>query len=69
MNSLVSAMAFISSSKCENEVSGIELKSSSKSSLVSIGEEGGVENGFDWTDERDGVDEPFNGLEWTGTAV
>lgn len=69
VNSLVSAMAFISSSKCENEVSGIALKSSSRSSFGPIGDVGGVEKGFDWTDERDGVDEPFSGLEWTGTLL
>lgn len=45
------------------------LKSSSSSSLGSIGDVGGVENGFDWIDEWDGVDEPFNGLECTGTFV
>jgi hypothetical protein len=68
-NPLGSPKAFISSSNCEYEFSGNELKSSSSSSFGSIGDVGGVEKGFDWMEERDGVDEPFNGLEWTGTVV
>jgi hypothetical protein len=59
----VSPRAFISSSNCEYEPSGIELKRSSRLSFGSTGEVGGVENGFDWMDDCDGVDEPFNGLE------
>lgn len=59
VNSLGSPRAFISSSKCEYELSGRVLKSSSSSSLGSIGDVGGVEKGLDWMDDRDGVDEPF----------
>ena len=63
VNSLGSLRAFISSSNCEYELSGKALKSSSSSSFGSIGDVGGVEKGFDWMDDRDGVVEPFNGLE------
>lgn len=61
-----SPIAFISRSNCEYELSGNALKSSSRSSFGSIGDVGGVEKGFDWTDDREGVDEPFVGLDWTG---
>ena len=64
-----SSIAFISMSNCEQALSGRPWKRSSSSSLTSAGEVGGVENGFDWTDERDGVDEPFNGLDWTGSLA
>jgi hypothetical protein len=50
-------------------LSGSVLKRSSSSSFGSTGEVGGVEKGFDWIDERDGLDEPFKGLECTGTFV
>jgi hypothetical protein len=46
-NPLGSPKAFISSSNCEYEFSGNELKSSSSSSFGSIGDVGGVEKGFD----------------------
>ena len=62
-------MAFISRSNCEQELSGSVLKSSSKSSFGSIGDVGGVVNWFDWIDEREGVDDPFNGLECTGALL
>lgn len=50
-------------------MSGIELNRSSKSSLGSAGDVGGVLKGFDCIDDPDGVDEPFNPLDWTGTRV
>lgn len=62
-----SPIAFISRSNCEYELSGRALKSSSSSSFGSTGEVGGVEKGFDWIDDREGVDDPLSGLEWTGT--
>ena len=68
-NPLGSPKAFISSSKCEYELSGRALNSSSSSSFGSIGDVGGVEKGFDWVEDRDGVDEPFSGLEWIGAFV
>lgn len=61
-----SPIAFISRSNCEHELSGRELKRSSKSSSGTAGEVGGVLKGFDCIDDRDGVDEPFNGLDRTG---
>lgn len=54
-----SPIAFISRSNWEQEFSGKELNSSSSSSFGSTGEVGGVLNGFDWIDEREGVDDPF----------
>ena len=60
-------MAFISKSNCEHELSGRVLNSSSKSSFGPTGDVGGVLNGFDWMDDREGVDDPFNGLDWTGS--
>lgn len=63
-----SPIAFISRSNCEQELSGIELNRSSKSSLGPAGDVGGVLKGLDWIDERDGVDEPFSGFDWTGAC-
>jgi hypothetical protein len=62
-------MAFISRSNCEHELSGIELNNSSNSSFGSAGDVGGVLNGFDWMDDRDGVDEPFFGVSWASAAA
>lgn len=67
--SVGSLNAFISSSNCEYELSFIVLNSSSRSSFGSIGDVGGVEKGFDWMDDRDGVDEPFNGLDCAGALL
>jgi hypothetical protein len=61
-------MAFISRSNCEQELSGIKLNRSSKSSLGSTGDVGGVLKGLDWIDERDGVDEPLTEFDWTGAC-
>jgi len=64
-----SPIAFISSSNCEHGSSGRALNSSSNSSGGPTGDVGGVLNGFDWIDDRDGVDEPFRGLECIGILV
>lgn len=45
--SVGSLNAFISSSNCEYELSFMVLNNSSRSSLGSIGDVGGVEKGFD----------------------
>lgn len=68
-NEVNSSMAFISRSNCEHTVSGREAKNSSKTSFGSTGEVGGVEKGFEWVDDCDGVDEPLQRLEGITTLV
>ena len=65
----IEPMACSSSSNCEYAFSG-KPNSSSRSSFgsagTSAGEVGGVENGFECVDDRDGVDAVFNGLDVHG---